>query len=484
MTSLPSPSARISVIVPMFNAGATVGETLDSLQSQTVRDWEAVIVDDGSTDEGPAVARARADADPRITVLRQPNRGLSAARNAGIEAARAPWLNFLDSDDWMLERGLETLLELGATSPHGLACAATRWRDAHGIDLNYSFTPGSATVTHADLCSVNRFQVHAAIVARSALEHHRFDESLTALEDWDLWLRLTAGGATWKASPAAVAAYRLRPSSMSRNPGWMFDAASTVLDRHTRSDDPCARRTRARFAVEHAAAWIHAGTTELARVRLCNAPWLGGEHAPTLDSSVVAGALGWRVPFLACLPPCAWRDEKHAPALVAAARRVLDALTAWGRLNSDDHPEVIASIARSSVDNAAVARWIADRCVGARVVALHGLGRNAAVLAPVLAAAGHHLIGRDDASAPSAITDLGGVKVRVENPFPWAAVDTHVVCPTIAPKLEASLTGTASRGARVIKWADATADISGADHQRLERLWACASVEPRAEMFA
>jgi CDP-glycerol glycerophosphotransferase len=90
---------RISVVVPMFNVERYLGECLESLRAQTFADFEAIIVDDGSTDGSPEIARVFAERDPRFRLLFQPNGGLSRARNTGIDAARGDYLAFLDSDD-------------------------------------------------------------------------------------------------------------------------------------------------------------------------------------------------------------------------------------------------------------------------------------------------------------------------------------------------------------------------------------------------
>lgn len=94
-------SSLVTVVVPAFNAEATLARTLDSVLKQTHVQLELVVVDDGSTDGTRAVADAFADADPRVRVLTQENLGLSEARNAGIRLARGAWITFLDSDDWV-----------------------------------------------------------------------------------------------------------------------------------------------------------------------------------------------------------------------------------------------------------------------------------------------------------------------------------------------------------------------------------------------
>lgn len=91
---------RVSVIVPARNAEATIGETLESLQAQVFEDWEAVVVDDGSTDSTATLVDEMTRADSRIRLIRLASGGVSMARNAAIREARFDYLLFLDSDDW------------------------------------------------------------------------------------------------------------------------------------------------------------------------------------------------------------------------------------------------------------------------------------------------------------------------------------------------------------------------------------------------
>jgi glycosyltransferase involved in cell wall biosynthesis len=92
---------KVSVITPCFNSARYVGSTIDSVQAQTLRDWEHVVVDDGSTDDSAAVIAAHALPEARLRLIRQPNRGVSSARNAGFRAcgADSEYLLFLDADD-------------------------------------------------------------------------------------------------------------------------------------------------------------------------------------------------------------------------------------------------------------------------------------------------------------------------------------------------------------------------------------------------
>lgn len=100
----------ISIIVPIYGVEAYLCRCLDSLTAQTLPDWEAILVDDGSPDASGAICDRYAARDPRFRVIHRENGGLSAARNTGLAAARGEWLLFLDSDDWLHPRALELLL--------------------------------------------------------------------------------------------------------------------------------------------------------------------------------------------------------------------------------------------------------------------------------------------------------------------------------------------------------------------------------------
>ena len=100
----------ISVIIPVYNAEATLAVCLDSVLSQTLREFECILVDDGSTDGSGSICDELAETDPRFKVIHQENSGVSAARNKGIEAASGDFVAFVDSDDFLEPRYLEALV--------------------------------------------------------------------------------------------------------------------------------------------------------------------------------------------------------------------------------------------------------------------------------------------------------------------------------------------------------------------------------------
>ena len=99
----------ISVVVPVYNSAPYLETCLRSLLAQTWQDWEAILVDDGSTDGSARLCDTWAKKEPRLRVIHQENAGVSAARNAGIAAARGDYLAFVDADDWVEPDYLQTL---------------------------------------------------------------------------------------------------------------------------------------------------------------------------------------------------------------------------------------------------------------------------------------------------------------------------------------------------------------------------------------
>ena len=119
----------VSIIMPCFQNGETLARSVRSVQAQTFEGWELIAVDDGSTDDTLARLRALAATEPRMRVLHQENGGVSAARNAGIDAAQGEWLFFLDADDRLTADALSTLLDM-ANGALDVVCGAYEMRFA------------------------------------------------------------------------------------------------------------------------------------------------------------------------------------------------------------------------------------------------------------------------------------------------------------------------------------------------------------------
>jgi Glycosyl transferase family 2 len=223
---------HISVIIPAHNAASTITDTLQSLLAQTYVHWEAIIIDDGSSDNTAAIARRFAEQDARFRVLRQPQRGVSMARNHCVAQARFDWLLFLDADDWILPQHLERLTGV-LEADRGLGAVYCGWAsvtpDGEQIFGSVGGPCGDLFAQHAQYCfSV----IHTYIVRRSLVEAvGGFDPGLRTCEDWDLWQRIARTGARFGAVREQLAAYRIRAGSATSNGQQLLADGLQVLTR-------------------------------------------------------------------------------------------------------------------------------------------------------------------------------------------------------------------------------------------------------------
>lgn len=243
-------AARVTVIVPAWNAERTIEETVASVLAQTCPDWQLLVVDDGSTDATRSIVTRLAQSDARIRVLDGPGRGPAAARNRAIELAATPFVSFLDADDLLMPQFLERMLgplEAGAS----VTATYTGW-----VRLSPDGTsePGPTPEVDGDLfdrfASTCVFPLHACVVRREALlEVGAFDARIredgsrdgAVHEDWDLWQRLARTGAWFTRVPGALVVYRMRAGSRSRDSQRVLRDGLAVIARGHARDPRVAR---------------------------------------------------------------------------------------------------------------------------------------------------------------------------------------------------------------------------------------------------
>jgi len=180
----------VSVIIPTYNRGWVVQEAIDSVLDQDFRDYELIVVDDGSDDNTREILGAYGKA---ITVLQQPNRGVSAARNRGIAEAAGRLIAFLDSDDLWLPRKLTTQVKFFAENADAVINQTQEIWIRNGVRVNpkkrhHKFS-GMIFERSLALCLVSP----SAVMIKKCLFDAVgvFDEQLPACEDYDLWLRVS-----------------------------------------------------------------------------------------------------------------------------------------------------------------------------------------------------------------------------------------------------------------------------------------------------
>lgn len=223
----------VSVVIPAFNAAWCVARAVDSVLNQSFRDFELIVVNDGSTDR---TAEVLAGYGEMLRVFDQPNGGLSSARNAGIAAATGRYVAFLDADDWWLPDKLARQVEWMEARPELVFCStSTRvltpegdafpdWRCGHerGSPLERIFSANAHVAGSGS----------AVLVRREALTRAGgFDETLRSLEDIDMWMRLaTLGDYACIDEPLTV--IEKRGDSMSGNLEVMRASAIAVMKKN------------------------------------------------------------------------------------------------------------------------------------------------------------------------------------------------------------------------------------------------------------
>ena len=256
----------VGVVVPAWNAGRYLADTLRSVQRQTRQDWECIVVDDGSTDDTLAIAHGFAGADPRFRVISQRNGGPHIARNTGL-AAVAPgvrWVALLDSDDTWLEDALDQLLIAAGDRPDAVGVyGLAEFMDADGDpvrpgahpaaqrDRRRLGTTGLVGVPPEEDSSFETLVVSGTIWPPAVGIFRRdvvdlvgaFDPMQRLGEDWDLYLRMSRHG-PFVPVARQVAWYRQHPANLTKRAEEMAYFLARVRWRAWSSPSNTARQRR------------------------------------------------------------------------------------------------------------------------------------------------------------------------------------------------------------------------------------------------
>lgn len=222
----------ITVVVPCYNYGRFVGETLESILQQSYTDWECIVIDDGSTDNTREVVEPYAAKYENIIYHYQKNGGLPNARNAGIRLAKGKYLQFLDADDLLESRKFERQMDCFKANPNlDLVYSGLRYfQNETPEKLIYSSSVFNSPWTldksgnGKDLlkylivsCSI--MPPMPLIKKESVLRIGAFKEGMKSCEDWEFWLRCAYNNFQFQYIDEAGlrSKMRLHPSSMTRN---------------------------------------------------------------------------------------------------------------------------------------------------------------------------------------------------------------------------------------------------------------------------
>jgi glycosyltransferase involved in cell wall biosynthesis len=221
--------------MPAYNVEPFIGAAIESVLRQTMDDLELIVVDDGASDGTYAAALCAAGEDPRVTILRQQNRGLCVARNVALRHSRAPVIALLDSDDIWAETYLEKQLRVLEADATVDVVTGNGWnlggeRDGQPVGpCPDRRRPPDLTGILADedsifIMSIFRRRVYETIGG--------FDETLTTNEDYDFWVRAASAGFRFARNDEPLGYYRRRNDSLSSSEVRMLRGILKVYAKH------------------------------------------------------------------------------------------------------------------------------------------------------------------------------------------------------------------------------------------------------------
>lgn len=221
----------VSVVIPNYNHARFVGDAIRSVLEQTFKDFEIIVVDDGSTDNSREVVAQYGD---MVHYIYQDNAGLSAARNTGIKASKGSLIGVLDADDMYEPAYLDTLVEKLRLNPiaDGVYCGYQFVDEKNNLLPQIENRPIPSGELYDALLDGNFFVPESIFLKRQVYNDvGLFDEALHACEDWDVWLRVAKKFRIIHSS-SILTRHRILAGSMSTDPLRMLTARLAVLGKH------------------------------------------------------------------------------------------------------------------------------------------------------------------------------------------------------------------------------------------------------------
>lgn len=312
---------RLSVIIPSYNTAGLIAQCLDSVFGQTFRDFEVIVVNDGSPDTVQLEDILR-PYQPKIVYIRQENKRAAGARNTAIRQAKGEFLAFLDSDDSWLPNHLASQMELFDQRPElDLVYADAEMISDGGPSMSFMKKCPSQGEPTFDALVVERCQIPiSTVVARKAslVKAGLFDEALARCDDYDMWLRSAFLGAKMDYRRSSQARLYLgRPDSLGQSRSKMAEAywkilenAAKVLPLNPEQLRLVTRRAaeiRARHLVEEGKLHLRQGRPEKAKELFSEA----NRSVPNVKVTLMIHTLQW-APRSAGNLLAAWDRFRHA----------------------------------------------------------------------------------------------------------------------------------------------------------------------------
>lgn len=247
-------SQLVSIIMPAYNAEKYIAESIHSVIEQTYRNWELIVVNDGSTDKTAKIVQGFLH-DGRIKHISQPNGRLGKARNTGIKTARGSLIAFVDADDLWVKEKLELQMKAIENERAGLVFSdgfIFYGNDAANETLTFSTISGKLDAhSMLDLLLVeNRIPVLSVLTRKDLLnEAGLFEEALPyhGCEDYDMWLKLAERGAVFYGMKERLVRYRRHPAAMTSCESNALKPMIAVVKRHLHKGDLSVKQRKLRI---------------------------------------------------------------------------------------------------------------------------------------------------------------------------------------------------------------------------------------------